>query len=72
MRRLKCSLSESEGLRQRSEPFFLTKTEVVIVNSIMACRHYAWFQRLGAASFFFFLVKGLLWVAAPFVLLWFG
>ncbi|MDH4048326.1 MAG: hypothetical protein OEW68_00680 [Gammaproteobacteria bacterium] len=42
------------------------------MNSIMACRHYAWFQRLGAASFFFFLVKGLLWVAAPFVLLWFG
>jgi hypothetical protein len=28
-------------------------------------------QRLGAASFCFFLVKGLLWMLAPFVFMWF-
>jgi hypothetical protein len=26
----------------------------------------AWLRRVGAASFSFFLVKGLLWLAAPF------
>ena len=28
-------------------------------------------RRVGAAAFTFFLVKGLLWLAAPFVFLWF-
>jgi len=28
-----------------------------------------WIKRLGAASFLFFLVKGLLWLAIPLVLL---
>jgi hypothetical protein len=28
-------------------------------------------RRLGAAAFLFFLVKGLLWLAAPFVFFWF-
>ncbi len=27
-------------------------------------------RRLGAAAFLFFLVKGLLWIAAPFIFLW--
>ena len=29
-------------------------------------------RRLGAASFVFFLVKGMLWLIAPFVFLWFA
>ena len=29
-------------------------------------------RRLGAAAFLFFLVKGLLWVAAPLVFVWFA
>ena len=29
------------------------------------------FSRLGFVAFTFFLVKGLLWLAAPFVFLWF-
>ncbi len=29
-------------------------------------------RRMGAAAFLFFLVKGLLWLAAPFVFLWFA
>lgn len=28
-----------------------------------------WLGRMGAATFLFFLVKGLLWLAAPFVFL---
>jgi hypothetical protein len=27
-------------------------------------------RRLGTAAFLFFLVKGLLWIAAPFLFLW--
>ena len=30
------------------------------------------FYRLGVAGFWFFLVKGLLWLAAPFVFLYFA
>lgn len=29
-------------------------------------------RRLGAAGFVFFLVKGILWLAVPFLLVWFG
>jgi len=29
-------------------------------------------RRIGTAAFVFFLVKGLLWLAAPFVFLWLG
>lgn len=29
------------------------------------------FRRIGVAGFAFFLIKGLLWLAAPFVFAWF-
>ncbi len=32
----------------------------------------SYLRRMGAAAFLFFLVKGLLWLAAPFVFLWFA
>lgn len=38
----------------------------------LANRNTAWLRRLGAAGFLFFLVKGLLWLVAPFVFLWFA
>jgi hypothetical protein len=28
-------------------------------------------QRIGAAAFVFFLLKGILWLIAPFIFLWF-
>jgi len=31
---------------------------------------FPWFRRLGWAGFVFFLVKGLMWLAAPGVILW--
>jgi hypothetical protein len=31
-----------------------------------------WSRRLGLAGFMFFFVKGLLWLAAPFLLVWWG
>ena len=34
--------------------------------------HSALLRRLGAASFVFFFAKGLLWLIAPFVFLWFA
>lgn len=42
------------------------------MNAFSECRFYPLFQRVGAASFVFFLVKGLLWLLAPFVFLWFA
>ncbi len=32
----------------------------------------SWLKRLGVAGFLFFLVKGLLWLALPALLVWFG
>ena len=29
-------------------------------------------RRMGAAAFVFFLVKGIAWLAAPFIFLWFA
>jgi len=34
------------------------------------CPH--WLRKLGTAGFVFFLVKGLLWLLAPALLLWFN
>lgn len=31
-----------------------------------------WLKRLGAAAFLFFFVKGLLWLAVPLLVFWFG
>ena len=42
------------------------------MNAFANYRFYPLFQRIGAASFVFFLVKGLLWLIAPFVFLWFA
>ena len=42
------------------------------MNALTESRFYPLFQRIGAASFVFFLVKGLLWLLAPFVFLWFA
>jgi hypothetical protein len=42
------------------------------MNAFTNYRYYTLFQRVGAASFAFFLVKGLLWLIAPFVFLWFA
>ena len=36
----------------------------------MFARHPALLRRMGRAAFVFFLVKGLLWLAAPIVFLW--
>ncbi len=33
-------------------------------------QHLLFMRRMGIATFLFFLVKGLLWLAAPFVFLW--
>ncbi len=40
------------------------------MNMINTLKGSAAVRRMGAAAFAFFLVKGLLWVAAPFVFLW--
>jgi hypothetical protein len=40
------------------------------MNTLAECLYYPLFQRIGAASFVFHLAKGLLWLIAPFVLLW--
>lgn len=32
----------------------------------------AWLRRAGMAGFLFFLIKGLFWLAAPFLIAWFG
>lgn len=42
------------------------------MNTFTQLRCYPLFQRIGAASFVFFLVKGLLWLLAPFIFLWFA
>lgn len=34
-------------------------------------QHLTFMRRMGAATFLFFLAKGLLWLTAPFVFLWF-
>lgn len=40
------------------------------MNAIVTPRQSTLLRRIGAAGFVFFLVKGLLWLAAPFVFLW--
>ena len=40
------------------------------MNAINMFTDNATMRRMGAAAFLFFLVKGLLWLAAPFVFLW--
>lgn len=35
-------------------------------------RFYTWLKRLGVVGFLFFLIKGLLWLALPGVLAYFG
>lgn len=42
------------------------------MNSLNNNRAHIVLRRLGAASFVFFLGKGLLWLIAPFVFLWFA
>ena len=39
---------------------------VISANEILSSRS-KWLRRAGAAGFWFFFVKGLLWLAAPFV-----
>lgn len=41
------------------------------MRSLLALQNPVLARRLGIATFTFFLVKGLLWLAAPFVFLWF-
>lgn len=40
------------------------------MKTIASRRHLVLMQKLGTAAFLFFLVKGLLWLAAPFFFLW--
>lgn len=40
------------------------------MNLFSDSQHIAGLRRLGALAMTFFLVKGLLWLAAPFVFLW--
>lgn len=40
------------------------------MNTATISKTNAMVRRIGAAAFAFFLVKGLLWIAAPFVFLW--
>ncbi|HSD70763.1 MAG TPA: hypothetical protein VLB07_14485 [Woeseiaceae bacterium] len=41
------------------------------MNNSVGTPHSAVLRRIGAAGFAFFLVKGLLWLAAPFIFLMF-
>jgi len=41
------------------------------MNMYVVKQHPAVFRRLGWAGFAFFLVKGILWILAPFVFAWF-
>lgn len=40
------------------------------MNTIVDTQPTPLLRRLGAAAFLFFLVKGLMWLAAPFLFLW--
>jgi len=39
--------------------------------AIVTRHHPEWLRRFGIAGFAFFLVKGVLWLLAPFVFAWF-
>lgn len=41
------------------------------MNIALAARHNHLLRRVGIAGFTFFLIKGLLWLAAPFIFMWF-
>ena len=40
------------------------------MNAINVLKTNVAMRRLGAAAFAFFFIKGMLWIAAPFVFLW--
>ena len=40
------------------------------MNAVNILRTNAVIRRMGAVAFAFFFIKGMLWVAAPFVFLW--
>ena len=41
-----------------------------MMNTVTILKTNVTMRRMGAAAFAFFFVKGLLWIAAPFVFLW--
>ncbi len=43
---------------------------VELVNTVAILKSNGTLRRMGAAAFAFFFLKGLLWIAAPFVFLW--
>ena len=52
--------------------FDSTKLKVYPMNMIVNFQNNAHVRKAGKAAFVFFLVKGLLWIAAPFVFLYFA
>jgi hypothetical protein len=42
------------------------------MNALAESRYYPLFRRIGTAGFVFFLAKGLLWLVAPFIFLFFA
>jgi len=42
------------------------------MNLFTDAQHFAGFRRIGTVALLFFLVKGMLWLAAPLVFLYFG
>jgi hypothetical protein len=41
-----------------------------VITSVTSCTRPGLLRRLGVAGLVFFLVKGLFWLAAPFLFLW--
>lgn len=42
------------------------------MSPLSEAQHFTILRRFGTAAFLFFFVKGMLWLAAPFVFLWFA